>query len=516
MPTRSLIRWYLLLFLGLSRLSVFAQAPAVFPDLDRYVTGAMQQWQIPGLALAIVKDGKVVYAKGYGVRETGKADAVDEHTIFAVGSNTKAFTATALGLLADEKKLSLDDKVTRYLPQFRLYDTLATREITLRDLLCHRIGLGTWHGDLVAWGSTYSRDELMDKMHFIRPANSFRGGFGYCNTAFLVAGQVIPQVTPHSWDSFVQERLLKPLRMTRTSTSVKDLNGRANVATPHTYSEGKVIRIPYRDIDNIGPAGSMNSTVTDMANWLIMQLNEGTFDNTTVVPASVIRQTHTPQTIIPAVPYGNPGYPSKHFQAYGLGWFLEDYQGRMHISHSGGVDGMISEAAFLPEEKLGLVILTNYDNHSFTRALKYQILDRYLGVNPEKNWHQELLAWTEQSKKREEEIQKRLLTSRNGKSRAGFVINQLAGTYQHPHYGTAVISLQNNQLTIRLSAHPEISGRLEYWQEDNFMCYWNDPAFGKGLIPFTANATGTVTGFTLLVRPEFIDPVEYTFSRVPQ
>ena len=256
----------------------FAQAPP--PDLDAHTARVLKEFEVPGLAIAIVKDGKVVLTKGYGVRKLGDPTPVDEHTLFGIASNTKAFTGAALAILVDEGKLSWDDPVTKHLPQFQMYDPYVTREMTIRDLLTHRSGLGLGAGDLMFWPqTTFTRDEIVHNLRYIKPASSFRSRYAYDNILYLVAGQIIPAITGKSWDDFVKERIFVPLGMTESNTSAKAIKPGVNAVSPHTKIEGKLTPIPFNDLDNTAPAGAINSNVVDMAKWVVVQLDKGLIRN---------------------------------------------------------------------------------------------------------------------------------------------------------------------------------------------------------------------------------------------
>ena len=259
----------------------------------------MREWNVPGLAIAIVKDDSVVYARGFGVREIGKPGRVDENTLFAIASNTKAFTATAVTMLAVQNKLSLNDLVTRYLPDWQLSDPWATREATLRDLLTHRMGYLTWQGDLVWYGSTYDRAEVIRRMRYLKPATSFRSAYGYSNYGFLTAGEIVAKVSGVSWDEFVRDHFFEPLGMTRTNTSVTALAGADNVAMPHTKIDDSIVVVPYRNVDNVGGAATINSSVADMSRWIRLQLANGMWNRRQLVDSTAIRLTRTPQFTLP-------------------------------------------------------------------------------------------------------------------------------------------------------------------------------------------------------------------------
>ena len=303
-PNRFTQSFLLAITLAVLAYPLVAQTPttaARLKQIDEYSAKAGVDWKVPGFAIAIVKDDRVVFAKGYGVLELGKAPAVDENTLFAIASNSKAFTAAALAILVDEGKLKWDDKVTKYLPSFELYDSYVTRELTIRDLLSHRSGLATFGGDLLWYESEYSRDEILRRIRFLKPSSSFRSRFGYQNILFLAAGEVVAKVSGKSWDEFVKERFFGPLAMKRTVTIHADLLTSANVATPHNEVAAKIRAIRYGKVDNIGAAGGIKSSVADMAQWLRLQLGRGTYEGRKLFSSTASREMWTPHTVFSGI-----------------------------------------------------------------------------------------------------------------------------------------------------------------------------------------------------------------------
>lgn len=501
-------KYILLLILLKTTITLFPQAP--FPNFDTYIQTAMIQWQIPGMSIGIVKDGKIIYTKGYGIRNINQIDQkVNENTIFAIGSNTKAFTATALALLQQEGKVGLDDRIQRYFPTFQMGDTYAAQEMTIRDLLTHRIGIDTWYGDFTHWGSKYSKTELIEKMQYLPTASSLRSRFGYSNVAYMLAGEVIPKATKgKTWETFIKERFFDPLQMARTCTSTNQLPAFDNVAMPHTLHRNKLISLPWRNIDNMAACGSINSTAIDMCHWLIMQMDSGRYAGTQIVPQLVLNNVHAAQMALPAYPYHNSNFPTSHFAAYGLGWFLKDYQGKMLIHHAGAVDGMISQTAFIPEEKIGLVILTNSDANDFPSALMYQIIDTYLGV-AYKDWN----AWVLARIKEEEEQSTPFESTKNTDNKASLPLEAYVGYYIHPHYGQMTIRLQNKELIVTPSAHPGTTGKIKAWNGDQMVCEWSDLFWDRSLMTFIIGA-GKVRSFDMTTRPDLLDPMIYLFEKM--
>ena len=480
--------------------------------LDSYIENIMERWDVPGAAVAIVKDHKVVYARGFGVRDLETGGKVDADTLFAIGSNTKAFTATAIGQLVQEGKISWDDPVLRYLPDFQMYDPLVTRKITIRDLLCHRSGLGTFMGDLATFGSIHDRAENIHQIRFIKPAFDFRAGFGYSNLMFLVAGEIIPRVTGTSWDEFIDQQLFTPLGMTRSNTSLRGLETTANVATPHGLDHGKVVPIPHDNVDNIGPAGSINSSANDMAQWLLLQTGDGMYDGHQIANPAVISETRRPQNLQPIGDRRKALNPWTHFSAYGLGWGLSDYQGRLVVSHGGGLNGMISMVAMLPEENLGVVVLTNFDTHPLTSSVVYHVFDAYLGV-ASRDWDQRYSEVIREFFDARKLAKTKRDEARVKNTRPSLPIESYVGRYTSAVYGDAQITLQDGVLVLDPKAHPEITGHLEHWQLDTFLCTWTDRVWDQSLVYFDLDDEGKVSQFRVTVRPDWLDTMEYVFVK---
>jgi len=369
------ILFIVLLFSSQQTFSQTDSIPSFVKDsLDGYVNKALADWQIPGVAVCVVKNGKVVVMKGYGVRDLDGKEKVDENTLFMIGSNTKAFTATALAMLDQEKKLSLDDKVTKWIPEFKLDNKAAGEQAIIRDLLCHRIGFRTFQGDFTYWTSNLTRKEVIEKMSHIKATYPFRTTWGYTNAAFVTAGEIIPKSTGMQWEDFIKAKIFDPLEMKNTLALSKDFPNASNKCSPYTMTEGKLVKIPFCSIDNLAPAGSIGSSANDMSHWVMMQLDNGKYNGQQVVPFSAIAQTRTPHSII-----GNGGsmFNKAHFSLYGLGWDLQEYCGRKIVSHTGGVNGFVTSVTLIPEEKLGIIVFTNTDQNYFYEALKWEVMDAY-------------------------------------------------------------------------------------------------------------------------------------------
>lgn len=472
---------------------VFAQTlEQKLAEIDAYAEKARADWNSPGLAIAIVKDDKVVFAKGYGVRTLGKPEKVDENTLFAIASNTKAFTTAALAILVDEKKLGWNDKVAKYLPEFEMYDPYVTRELTVRDLVTHRSGLDTFSGDLLWYETTYSTDEILRRVRFLKPVSSFRSAYGYQNLMFTAAGRIVEKVSGKTWSEFVRERILKPLDMKRTTTSVKDL--KSNYATPHNESGGALRTLHHGNVDGAMPAAGLNSSVKELANWMRLQLGRGTFEGKQIFTKE--RSAEMWSAIMPlgVNPFPAKEAPTKLFSAVGMGWFVRDYRGRKMVSHTGGLDGMLSQTMLLPEENLGLVVLTNSESNAFA-VLPNKIVDVFLEVEPKRDWSAEALERAKQGKVRQAEEDKKLLASRKQDTRPTLSLANYAGTYGGEMFGDATVTEENGKLVLRLLPSPNFVADLEHWHYDTFQIKWRPSVaynFPKGFVTFAIDKTGKV------------------------
>jgi CubicO group peptidase (beta-lactamase class C family) len=364
---KKIIFWpSLLLTTLLACLTATSQSTSFLTDsLDSYIERGMQQWQIPGLSIAIVKDGKIILSKGYGVRELGKEDKVDENTLFIIASNSKLFTGTSIAKLDFEKKLSLNDKVIQHIPWFKLYDSNATRLANVRDMLCHRLGTKTFQGDFTFWDSNLPKDSIIWKMRYLKPAGEFRQDYGYCNSAFLVAGQILEKVTGKTWEDYVQENILTPLGMNNTYMNTAGLSERVNVAQPYNNLYSSITRIPFDKIDNLGPATSMVSNVKDLTKWLILQLDSGRYEGKQILPWSVLQKTRDINILTGS--RKSTVYPT-HFRGYGLGVYSTDYAGKQVYWHTGGAFGHVTNVCFVPMYLI--LIVANFNGDSSHKIKK--------------------------------------------------------------------------------------------------------------------------------------------------
>ncbi len=485
---------FLLLFIELST----AQSSFV-SKIGSYITPATRQWKVPGLALAIVRNDTVLFAGGFGTRTVSSDEPVDEHTMFAIASNTKAFTAAALGILVDEDKINWDDPVRNYLPQFQFYDPYVTHEITIRDLLCHRSGLPPYAADHLWQGSDYSRDEIMRRFRFQKPSFGFRAKYAYSNVQFLAAGEIIPAVTGQSWDEFISERFFKPLQMSRSNTDTHLLQKMTNVATPHVEWQDRLQTVEYYNLNNVAPAAAVNSCVADLARWIRMRLADGEFNGKQVLDKKVLTEMRTAQIAL-SVSEKTSKQQGRHFSAYGLGLALWDYAGRKIVSHSGLMDGMTSMITVVPEENIGFVILTNKSPHNLNRALTLYILDRFFGL-PERDWSREFLEENEDSKRRAAKAWEKKLKARIPDTLHSLALEKYCGNYEDPLSGEARVYMENGKLVFY--HNQKYIADLEHWHFDTFRANWRDP--------FIAGWAGKFIGFHLNTDGD-VDHLEAVFD----
>jgi CubicO group peptidase (beta-lactamase class C family) len=476
--------------------SSFAQTPAaVPPDLDDHVHRVMTAFDVPGLGLAVVKDGRVVVARGYGVRKLGDTAAVDARTLFGIASNTKVFTATALGLLVEEGKLAWDGPVINYLPWFQMYDPYVTRELTIRDLLVHRSGLGLGAGDLLWWPpSTYNRGEIARRLRYIRPATSFRSAYAYDNVLYLVAGEVIEAVGGQRWEDFVSSRVLAKVGMTDSNVRHSAAAGGGNLATPHAAIDGNVRPIQPFDSDNTNPAGGINASAADMAKWMNVLLAEGQLpDGSRLFSAATWRQISTPVTPEPNAP-PPPELPAlrSNFRAYALGLEARDFMGHLVLTHTGGLPGYVSRVLLVPDLKLGVTVLTNQESGEAFNAIAYAVAEAYLG-EPRSQWLEGYQKISARGKAGLVEAERRTTASRNAASKPSLPPVGYAGTYRDAWYGDITILAEGDRLVMRFARTPVLVGDLDHWQYDTFVVKWRDRELrADAFVTFALNPDGTI------------------------
>jgi CubicO group peptidase (beta-lactamase class C family) len=454
-----------------------------------------------------------VLSDGFGVRHVGTGEPVDEKTFFAIASNTKAFTAAALGILVDEGKVSWDDKVVDYLPWFRLYDAYVTQHMTLRDLLCHRSGLKTFSGDLLWYGTQYSRREVVERARFLEPTYGFRSHFGYSNIMYLAAGLVVEEVSGMTWDNFVARHFFRPLGMSRTITSVNDLKKLDNISAPHNETPDGVIAIDYLNWDNIAPAGAIISCVDDLARWIQLQLHHGVYGNDTLFSAAVQREMWSPQIPLQVARFEQQLWPSMHFKSYGLGWSLFDYHGEKIVTHNGGYDGMISQTVLIPGQKSGFVILTNSLSGMY-KPLMYETLDYLLDISgPD---YMEIFNSQNQKYEEWKLLQQQKKDSlRQIHTHPSLALKAYSGTYLSEAYGPVEVSLSDGKLSFSMQPAPQFHSVMNHWHFDTFEIGFAEfPSLPRGWVTFRLDQDGRVEALEIDVPNPDFDFTEFDFLKV--
>ncbi|MBK9153942.1 MAG: serine hydrolase [Chloracidobacterium sp.] len=458
-------------------------------EIDSYAATVAETWKGPGMAIAIVKDDRVVFAKGYGSRELGKAEPINPDTVFAIASNSKAFTTAALAILVDEKKLSWDDKVSKYLPDFKLYDPWVTSELTVRDLVTHRVGLDTFSGDLLWYEANFTPDEILSRIRYLKPVSSFRTRYGYQNLMFIAAGKVIEKASGKTWCGFITERILQPLGMNRTSCSIKDLPD--NAAMPHNESGG-TLRVLHRgNVDSGYSAAALNSSVNDLSKWVRTQLGKGKFEGKQIFSEAVAWQMHQPYLAQQVSEQAWRGNPTRHFSGVAMGWFVYDYHGRKVINHSGGLDGMLSYTVLIPEENTGFVVLSNSEYPAFA-VMMSKIRDVMVNA-PKRDWNAEAVQQANARKTAAAEQISKDDAARAANKKPTLTLSEYAGTYSDDLYGAINIAEESGRLVMRFSRSPNFVADLEHWHYDTFLIKWRPSVaynFPRGWVTFTIGRDG--------------------------
>ncbi|MEN0004935.1 MAG: serine hydrolase [Bacteroidota bacterium] len=494
----------------------YSQNDKILQDVDKYLAKAQRDWNIPGMAVGIIKDGKVIHSKGYGIMKQGSAERVSGGTLFAIASNTKAFISAALSILEEEGKLSWDDPVQKHLPYFKLYDEYASQHTTVRDLLCHRVGLGTFSGDAIWYNRNMPAEEVVKRAAEVPQAYEYRAGYGYSNLMFITAGEVIKAVSGKSWAQFVEERIFKPLGMNQSCTSVTQLPKRKSVATPHKPVNGENIPIEWVNWDNMGAAGGIISNTDDMLKWMNLQLQQGKYGEKQLFSAASQRNFWHPHNNNRVSEAAQKQYEGRHFSGYGLGWGLSDYRGRLLTSHGGGYDGMYSRLVLVPEEQMGIVVLTN-SMKGISTPLTYYIIDAMMGLTP-KDWSAEALerqkSWDDYRANR---LKKRYDKHVKGTT-ADVSMDEMIGLYRCPMYGDIEIKKKGDAMTIHFSNAPNLDADLKHWHYNTYEIKWKKTLawFGFGTVQFELSNDGAVTGLQFDVPNDDIFFEEINAVKVEQ
>lgn len=492
-------------------------------EIDALVARIQGRFQVPGMAIAIVKDGRVVFAKGYGLRALGKPGPVDNATLFGIGSNTKAFTVAALAMLVDEGKLAWDDKVIDHLPDFRLYDPYATSELTVRDLLTHRSGLGLGSGDLMLFpASDFTRDEVIHNLRYLKPASSFRSKFAYDNLLYIVAGELIPEVTGESWESFVQTKILD--RMGGGCVATLGMAGaNHNIATPHVVIDGKLTSVAPDPSTAYDPAGSIQCSASGMAAWVTTQISGGILpDGARLFSEARHAEMWTPQIVVLPVPE-TAQLTGTHFRDYGLGWFIEDYDGALRVGHTGGLIGMVSYVSILPQQKAAVIVLTNQQSGPAMAAMMQSLLGGILG-EPRRDWLGYWAAKDAEGARREAAAERYAnAATAAAVGRAFLPFDAYVGVYHDAWRGDATVRKTVDGLRLTFSHTAGMQGDLKPLKGNVFAVRWDDRSLkADALVNFGTGMDGEVSGMTMAPLSPTTDfsfdfrDLDFTRARPPE
>jgi CubicO group peptidase (beta-lactamase class C family) len=477
-------------------------------EIDSLVIRTMKTFDVPGIAVAIVKDGKVIHSKGYGVRSLNTQQKVDANTLFGIASNSKAFTTAALGMLSDEKKLSLDDKVIDYIPEFRLYNPYVTEEFTIRDLLTHRSGMGLGAGDLMIWPgiNDFTIHDIIHNLRYLKPVSGFRTKYDYDNLLYIVAGEVVARVSGMSWEDFIEQRIMQPLSMTGSAASYNRLKDKTNVIDPHAPVDG-IVRVIGRDFNTVADAaGGIYSNISDMCKWIIMQMNDGKYGDglaKQLFSKEIHRAMWSPQTIINV---GDSTAYNTHFASYGLGWNLSDVRGYKQVGHTGGLAGIVTQVTLIPELKLGIIVFTNQQSGEAFTSITNTIKDSYFGIkgiDRVKQYHELADRDSENAKKITDQIWKDIETQHNNPS-AAIDYSLYTGTYADKWFGSIKITLKNGKLWFDSLRSPKLTGELLAYKGNTFIVRWDDRSLdADAYVMFSLDNNGIASG----IRMKAISPL---------
>ena len=475
-------RIVLILFIAVP---AFAQQP-----FDKLANDTITNWRLPGMAVAIVQNDRVVYLKGFGVKEFGKSDPITPDTLFEIGSTTKAFTSTAMAMLVDEKKIDWDDPVRKHLDYFHLEDPCADSIVTLRDIVSHRTGLSR-HDEL--WdNSPWSREEILHRIASVKLSKPIRSTYQYNNIMFMAAGDVVAAAAKMPWDDFVRARIFQPLGMTHTRSLYSDWAG-SDHATGHRYSHDTISVQTMSDDTNIGPAGAIKSSARDMAQWIRFQLGDGMIDGKRLVSEDALNETKTPQMPLRLDKQSRETNPFTHVQSYAMGWNVQDYRGELLVAHGGALNGFRTQIALLPERHAGLVIMTNIGRGFSIIALRNAMLDALLQATPTRDWSSVYMGVEKRADESEEKAKKERETKRVANTKPSHDLASYAGTYHDDAYGDATVTLENGALVLRWS---RMTVPLTHYHFDTFTAFSEADDVDEQ-VQFQLGADGNVKSMTV-------------------
>ncbi len=459
-------------------------------------------WHVPGIAVAIVKDDEVIFSQGFGQRNVEDDLPVTPETIFAIGSSSKAFTATSAAIAVEDGKLEWDKPVRDYLPHFKMKDDFASEHMTVRDLLCHRSGLP--RHDLAWYNSPATREQLIERVRYLEPSRDFRTYLQYQNLMYMTAGYLTGFVEESTWEDVVRERIFKPLGMTHSQFSVDESQQTDNYAMPYNEKDDKVFKTEFRNITTVGPAGSINSNLIDMIEWVKLQLNKGKVGEQTVFSEETANQLHSPQ-MIAADPLWEMVFGVKLI-SYGLGWFINPYHDQVMLHHGGNVDGFSALISFMPGINAGVVVLTNLDHTSLPHVIVHTLYDRLLGAE-EKDWHSHFKDFRDKMMAAAKEAQSKSEESRIQGTQPSHALDAYVGEYENPGYGILSVT-QSGEETLQ-SSYNNISARLEHYHYDVFDLV-NDLLDARLKTVFHTNAEGQISSIDVPFEPATGKPITFT------
>jgi len=494
-------------------ISAYSQ-PVTTHEIDSLVNLTMKVFNVPGIAVAVVKDDKVIHMKGYGVSSIATGKKMDENTLFAIASNSKAFTAAALGILVDEGKLTWNTKVIDIIPEFRLYNSYVTEDFNIKDLLTHRSGLGLGAGDLMMWpdSASFTRQDIINNLRYLKQTSSFRTKYDYDNLLYIVAGVVVERVSGTTWEEFVEERIMQPLGMTKSAASINRLKDRTNIIDAHVPVNGVLQVVAKHESDVHNPAGGIFSSVADMTKWVIMQMNNGKYgDNLEkqIFSEEVHREMWTPQTIIPV---RGPTTYNTHFSCYGLGWGLIDANGYLQASHTGGLMGIVTQVTLIPELKLGIIVFTNQQEGAAFTAVTNTIKDSYFGIQGAdrvNDMHERVLRNQAEAKKVTDEIWAKVAEQQK-KGTQCTDPTLYTGKYTDDWFGDIVISSVDGKLRFKAVRSPKLRGEMIFYTGNTFIVKWDDRTLdADAFVIFALDKEGKPSSITM----EAISPMtDFSFD----
>ncbi|CAN5804174.1 serine hydrolase [soil metagenome] len=471
-------------------------------QIDSLVELTRKTFDVPGIAVAVVKDGKIIHAKGYGVRSLKSNLPVDENTLFGIASNSKAFTAAGLGMMVDEGKLKWDDKVIDYIPEFRMYDPYVTDAFTIRDLLTHRSGLGLGAGDLMFFpdGNKFTKQEMISNIRYLKQVSGFRTQYDYDNNMYIVAGEVLARISRKTWEDFIEDSIMKPIGFTSSKASWGRVKDNSNIIDAHVPFNGKMQAIAHDWSENANAAGGIMSNLTDLSKWVILQMNNGKYGEgltKKLFSEEVHEEMWSPQTIIRV---GGPGAYNTHFAGYGLGWFLSDVKGYKQASHTGGLLGTVTQVTIIPELKLAIIVLTNQQSGAAFTAITNTIKDSYLGIAGKdrvKQYHDNVIRGEAEAKKITDDIWQAIdSTQKVNKVKPNNAL--FTGIYVDKWFGNVNITDKNGSLWFSSEKSPRLTGQMLPYKGSTWIVKWNDRSFdADAYMIFSLDNEGKASGITM-------------------